>query len=53
MNKLTNLAIIFLAIGQILINIKINSYQKEQIKVNKCFYNYITKECEINNENRK
>lgn len=53
MNRLTSLAIIFLAIGQILINIKINSYQKEQMKVNQYFYNNITNECEVNDENRK
>ena len=53
MNRLTSLAIIFLALGQILINIKMNLYQKEQMKVNQCFYNYFIKECEVNDENRK
>lgn len=53
MNRLTILAIMLLAIEQILINIKINSYQKEQMKVNQCFYSYIAKKCEINSENRK
>lgn len=53
MNRLTILAIMLLAIEQILINIKINSYQKEQMKVNQYFYNHITNECEVNDENRK
>ena len=48
MNTLTNLAIIFLAIGQILINIKISSYRKDmnslwetQVKINHYFWNHI------------
>lgn len=53
MNRLTILTIMLLAIEQILINIRIDSYQKEQMKVNQYFYNYITNECEVNDENRK
>ncbi len=48
MKKLTSLAIIFLALGQILINIKISSYRKDmnslwetQMKINHRFWNHI------------
>lgn len=48
MNRLTSLAIIFLAIGQILISIKISSYRKDmnsllkaQMKINHHFWSRI------------